>query len=93
MVKMAAVFFSNASNLIKLTIGVFALVATLSAFYATSKSIFAMPGLLAKHDSSTSAGFQSLDRLLCIVVADHRKMDWQLCFIKPDEVMPLDGTH
>jgi hypothetical protein len=29
-----------------------------------------------------------LERALCITVADHRKLDWTLCYTNPDAVLP-----
>lgn len=100
MVRLASVsgIITQTGSLIKATIAAFALIGALSAFYITGKAIISVPGKLDQHDSVTVAGFKAfnstLDKMLCIQVADHRKMDWHLCFIAPAEVLPIDnGSH
>lgn len=96
MVRLASVsgIITQTGSLIKAAIAAFALIAALSAFYITGKAIISVPGKLDQHDSVTVAGFRAfnstLDRMLCIQIADHRKMDWRLCYINPAEVFPVD---
>lgn len=93
MVKLASVtsLITQTSTLVKTLIAALALIAALSGFYVTGKAIISVPTALAAHDSVVRAEFKSFDRMLCIQVADHRKMDWHLCFINPTEVIPVDN--
>lgn len=90
MVKLASVsgILTQTSSLVKAIIAAFALVAALSAFYVAGQSILSIPTKLDKHDSVTVAGFQAIDKMLCIQVADHRKIDWRMCYVNPAEVIP-----
>lgn len=88
-----ASIISQASTTVKTVLTVAGLVAALSAAYVTGQAVIAMPSKLAKHDSVTIAESHTLDKILCIDVADHRKMNWNLCYINPSEVMPVDGTN
>lgn len=99
MVKLSSVstVITQAGSLVKTVIAAFVLIAALSAFYLTGKAVLSVPGKLDQHDSVTVAGFKAfnstMDKMLCIQIADHRKMDWRLCYINPSEVIPIDGTH
>lgn len=78
---------------IKLGLSILALLASATAFYATGKALITVPEKLDRHDSLTMAGFKSIDKMLCIQVADHRKKDWHLCYINPSEILPVDRTR
>jgi hypothetical protein len=92
MVKFASVssLITQTSTLVKTLLAAVALIAALSGFYMTGKAMIAMPNLLAAHDSVVRAEFSAFDRMLCIQIADHRRMDWRLCYINPSEVVPVD---
>lgn len=93
MVKLASVssLITQTSTLVKTLLAAAALIAALSGFYVTSKAMISVPASLAAHDSVMRTEFKSLDKMLCIQVADHRKMDWRLCYINPAEVVPIDN--
>lgn len=67
------------------------LLAVLAGAYTTSKAVLAVPAKLDKHDStSTAIGNEQtelLKKMLCIQVANQRKMTWTLCYTHPREVM------
>lgn len=84
---------AEASFKIKLVTAIVSFIATASAFYVGGKSLLAVPEKLIQHDSVTVAGFRSIDKMLCIQIADHRKLDWRLCYINPSEVMPIDSHN
>lgn len=92
MVRLASVsdFITQTGTLVKTILAAFALIAALSAFYMTGKAVLSVPGKLDQHDIQTRAFSNTLDKMLCIQVADHRKMDWRLCYINPAEVLPAD---
>lgn len=97
MVKLNSVsaIITQTGTLIKTLVAAFTLIAALSAFYVAGKAIISVPGKLDQHAATTSAGSaainQALEKMLCIQVADHRKMDWRLCYINPAEVLPIDN--
>lgn len=78
----------NASVKVKLVAAVISLILTASAFVAGGKALWSVPGKLDQHSVQTKVLNNTLDKMLCIQVADHRKMDWNLCFINPTEVLP-----
>lgn len=92
MVKLASVssLITQTGNLVKTILAAFALIAALSAFYMTGKAILSVPGKLDEHAVETKVLNSTLDKMLCIQIADHRKMDWRLCYINPSEVLPID---
>lgn len=55
---------------------------------ASAKAILSMPGKLDKHSADTMTQTEVMKKMLCIQVADHRKLDWTLCYINPDVVLP-----
>lgn len=80
----------------KAIIGVIALIGALVSGYTPTKAMLEIPSKLAKHDSTTMQMVTTLNHQLCIIIADHRKLDWRLCYTNPSEVMPeatKDGAH
>jgi len=47
-----------------------------------------IPGTLARHDSTTVEQTKVLNKMLCLQVADHRRLDWHLCYLDPKLVVP-----
>ena len=96
MVKLASVstLITQTGTLVKTILAAAALIGASSAFYVTGKAIISVPGKLDQHDSATVAGFKAFnateDKILCLMIADHRKMDWQLCYVNPSEVLPQE---
>ena len=66
------------------------LIGFLAAAIPIGKAFMTMPGKLDDHARATTAQTVILRRALCINIADHRKVDWTLCYTNPDIVMPRD---
>jgi hypothetical protein len=73
---------------LKTVLLIIALVVGLSSAFVSVKPMLEVPAKLAHHDSTTSAIAGAINRQLCIQVADHRDMDWQMCYTNPDAVIP-----
>lgn len=87
-------FITQTGTLVKTLLAAFALIAALSAFYVTGKAMLSVPTKLDQHATQTKALNGTMDKILCIMIADHRKIDWRLCYINPTEVLPVEyGTH
>lgn len=75
------------SKVIQLTLAGAALIAALAGAVITGKALIGLPTQLAVHDSTTRELVDVSKKELCITIADHRKMDYNLCFSHPSEVM------
>lgn len=89
MLKRLAVLVASVNTTVKVIFWIVALLGTLTGAYSTGKAVLAVPAALATHDSVTRQGNRTLDRMLCLQVADHRKLDWRLCWIDPKSVVPF----
>lgn len=52
------------------------------------RALLALPVRLEQHIVETQTQTQILRTQLCITVADHRRMDWTLCYTNPNTVLP-----
>lgn len=69
-----------------------ALIAALTGAYSTGKAIISVPEKLDEHMLDQKHMNETLDKMLCIQVADHMKLNWVLCYTDPTRVNP-NGTH
>lgn len=84
--------YQDLNGWVKTVIYVGGLIAALTGAYTTGKAIAQVPGKLDQHMADQQATTKVLDKMLCIQVADHRKMDWTTCYIDPTKVIP-SGNH
>ena len=76
---------------VKTVISTIALIVAASTAFISAKPIVELPVKMAHHDSTTQRMADAISHQLCIQVADHRKMDWRLCYTSPNDVLPV--TH
>lgn len=79
------------STKVKLITAIISFILGASAFIVGGKALLAVPTKLDQHSEETRQEFKVLERMLCIQVADHRKMDWNLCYVNPAEVVPNES--
>lgn len=68
------------------------IIGLLVAGFTTGKAIVALPGKFDDHDKTTQQQTEVLKTMLCIQIADHRHLDWKLCYINPELVLPSVKT-
>jgi len=91
MIKVALTNLAKTLNIdIKTLVWIGSLIGALSGAYLTAQKLLAMPLILDKHVQTTEELKSIVDKQLCIMVADHRKVDWQLCWINPAMVVPKE---
>lgn len=81
------VSLAGISKAIQITLAGAALIAALAGAFVTGKALVALPSQMSQHDSTTRELVDVGKKELCITIADHRKMDYNLCFSHPSEVM------
>lgn len=84
-------FLQDMSTKVKLIVGIISFIVGASAFVVGGKALLAVPQKLDQHAAEAHQEYKTLERMLCIQVADHRKMDWNLCYVNPAEVVPSES--
>lgn len=78
----------NTSTGFRMVIALAVLCGAIVSSLTTARALLALPTKLDQHTVETQIQTEILRTQLCITVADHRKMDWTLCYTNPYQVLP-----